>query len=53
MEFDTENEVVKLCAKGMELEGKGEKQQASELFLEAWNIAKTDFRKIHFSTLRG
>lgn len=45
MEFDLENEVVKLCSKGMEHEGLGENIQASELFLKAWSISKSDFEK--------
>lgn len=45
MEFNPENEVVKLCAQGMESEGRGEMQNAAEIFLEAWEIAKTDFEK--------
>lgn len=45
MEFDTENQVVKLCAEGMELEGKGENRKASEKFERAWNLSQNDFEK--------
>ncbi len=45
MEFDQDNNIIKLCAKGMELEGKGQLTEASKLFDEAWNIATTDFEK--------
>ncbi len=45
MEFDQNNEVIKLCAKGMEMEGQGQQSNASNLFNEAWNLAITDFEK--------
>ncbi|WP_116125612.1 rRNA adenine methyltransferase [Lewinella sp. IMCC34183] len=45
MQFDPENEVVKRCAQGMELEGVGEKQQAAALLREAWAMARTDLEK--------
>lgn len=45
MEFDKENKVVKLCAKGMAYEGKGEMKNASGFFHEAWSISKTDSEK--------
>lgn len=37
MYFDPNNNIVQLCAKGMELEGVGNSFEASELFLQAWN----------------
>lgn len=43
MIFDPNNNVVKLCAKGMESEGEPEK--ASALFLQAWNEADGDLEK--------
>lgn len=46
MEFDPNNNVVKLCAQGMEMEGKGQPEEASKLFLQAWNQATSDFEKL-------
>ena len=45
MEFDPDNPIVKLCTQGMDLEGTGQIKEASKLFLQAWNGAKTDFEK--------
>lgn len=45
MEFDPNNNVVKLCLQGMDMEGKGRPEEASSLFLQAWNEATTDFEK--------
>jgi tetratricopeptide (TPR) repeat protein len=45
MEFDPNNNVVKLCAQGMDMEGKGKPEEASRLFLQAWNEATNDFEK--------
>lgn len=45
MEFNQDNKVIQLCAKGMELEGQGKLTEASNLFDEAWNMATTDFEK--------
>ena len=45
MEFSQDNKVIQLCAKGMELEGNGKPEDASDLFNEAWNTAATDFEK--------
>ena len=45
MEFDADNNVVKLCAQGMDMEGKGKPEEASKLFLQAWNEATNDFEK--------
>lgn len=45
MEFNQDNKVIQLCAKGMELEGQGQPADASHLFNEAWNLATTDFEK--------
>jgi rifampin ADP-ribosylating transferase len=35
MEFDPDNIVVKFCAQGMDMEGKGKPEEASKLFLQA------------------
>lgn len=45
MEFDPRNNVVKLCLQGMDMEEKGKSEEASRLFLQAWNEATTDFEK--------
>ena len=45
MEFNQDNKVIQLCAKGMELEGHGQSAEASAVFYEAWNVATTDFEK--------
>lgn len=45
MQFDPNNKVVNLCALGMDMEGKGNPEEASKLFLQAWNEAKNDFEK--------
>ncbi len=46
MEFNTENRIVKLCAEGMEFEGKGEKGKAAKKFEEAWHLSQNDFEKL-------
>jgi rifampin ADP-ribosylating transferase len=45
MEFSPSNNVVKLCVQGMGMEDKGEPEEASRLFLQAWNEATDDFEK--------
>ena len=45
MEFDTNNNVVKLCAQGMSFEGEGKKEEAFKMFKQAWNEATSDFEK--------
>lgn len=45
MEFSPNNNIIKLCLKGMELEGKGKPEEASTVFLQAWNEATNDFEK--------
>jgi len=45
MEFNPNNNVVKLCLQGMGLEEKGKPEEASRLFLQAWNEATNDFEK--------
>ena len=45
MQFDPDNHVVRLCAKGMELEAEHDSDKAKELFLQAWNDAKDNFEK--------
>lgn len=45
MQFDPENTVIKLCGKGMLLEGEGKNDEAALLFHQAWKTASTDFEK--------
>lgn len=45
MEFNPNNNIVKLCLQGMDMEGKDKPEEASALFLQAWNEATTDFEK--------
>ncbi len=45
MKFDPDNKIVKLCAEGMGLEGKGLPGKAYQSFLQAWNEATSDFEK--------
>ena len=46
MEFDPSNNVVKLCAQGMDMEGKGRHEEAFTFFLQAWNEATNDLEKL-------
>jgi tetratricopeptide (TPR) repeat protein len=45
MQFDPNNNIIKLCAQGMSLEGEGKKEEAARLFEQAWNEATNDFEK--------
>ena len=45
MEFNPNNHIVKLCLQGMDLEGKSKPEEASRIFLQAWNEASDDFEK--------
>jgi len=45
MEFDPRNHVIKLCIQGMDMEGKGEPEEAKRLFLQAWNESTNAFEK--------
>jgi tetratricopeptide (TPR) repeat protein len=45
MEFDPNNYIVKLCLQGIALEEKGKPEEASRIFLKAWNEATNDFEK--------
>ncbi|OUC15780.1 MAG: rRNA adenine methyltransferase [Alkalinema sp. CACIAM 70d] len=45
MEFNPSNNVVKLCLQGMGMEEKGKPEEASKVFLQAWNEATYDFEK--------
>ena len=43
MQFDPNNEVVKLCAEGMSAEFEGNLDQAHHIFQQAWDRATNDF----------
>lgn len=45
MEFNPNNNVVKRCIQGMDMEGKGRPEEAGRLFLQAWNEATNGFEK--------
>src|SRR4051812_45549414 len=45
MDFDPNNNVVKLCLQGMDMEEKGKPEEASNLFCQAWNEGTNDFEK--------
>ena len=45
MLFDPNNNIIKLCAQGMSLEGEGKKEEALERFQQAWDEAANDFEK--------
>lgn len=45
MEFNPGNNIVKLCIQGMNMEENGRPEEASRLFLQAWNEATNDFEK--------
>lgn len=46
MEFNPNNNIIKLCLQGMDMEEKGKPEEASKLFLQAWNEATDDFEKL-------
>lgn len=45
MEFSPNNPIVRLCLQGMAHESKGEAEEASKVFLQAWNESTHDFEK--------
>ncbi len=45
MLFDPNNNIVKLCAEGMEFEGKGEPGKAHQQFLQAWEESTNNLEK--------
>ena len=45
MQFDPDNNVVRICAQGMTLEGEGKHEEAYKMFQQAWNEATNDFEK--------
>ncbi len=45
MEFNPNNNIVKLCIQGMMMEENGKPEEAGRLFLQAWDEATNDFEK--------
>jgi hypothetical protein len=45
MEFNPGNNIVRLCLRGMELEDEGKPDDATGVFLRAWNEAANNFEK--------
>lgn len=45
MEFNPNNNIIKLCIQGMDMEEKDKPEEAGRLFLQAWNEAANDFEK--------
>ena len=45
MEFNPGNKIVQICIQGMDLEAKGRPEEASRIFLQAWEEATNDFEK--------
>lgn len=45
MQFDTNSKIIKLCARGMELEGEGKNAEALKFFQQAWEDAADSFEK--------
>src|SRR5437868_13925798 len=45
MEFNPNNNVIKLCLQGMGMEDKGKPDEARKLFLQAWDESTNDFEK--------
>lgn len=45
MEFNPNNNIIKLCIQGMDMEEQDQPKEAYSLFLQAWNEATNDFEK--------
>ena len=45
MEFSQNNPVVKYCLEGIAFEGRGQPEEASRQFVQAWNEAGNEFEK--------
>jgi tetratricopeptide (TPR) repeat protein len=45
MQFDPDNNIIKLCAEGMKNEAEGNAAEAARLFYQAWDDATNDFEK--------
>jgi len=45
MEFNPSNKVIKLCLQGMQMEAEDRLEEASRIFVQAWNESTNDFEK--------
>lgn len=45
MEFNPNNNIIKLCMQGMAMEEQGKTEEACNFFMQAWNNATNDFEK--------
>lgn len=45
MDFNPNNNIVRLCIQGMAAEDAGNAEEAGKIFLQAWNEAENDFEK--------
>lgn len=45
MQFDPDNNIVKLCVCGMSLEGEGKPEDAYQMYQQAWGESISDFEK--------
>lgn len=45
MEFNPNNPIIQLCVQGMDMEEKGKTEEATQIFLQAWNEATNNFEK--------
>ena len=45
VKFNPNNNIVKLCLRGVDMEEKGKPEEAVKLFLQAWNETTSDFEK--------
>jgi len=45
MDFNPNNNIIRLCLQGMDMEEKSKPEEASRLFRQAWNEATNDFEK--------
>jgi len=43
--FNPKNKIIRLCMLGMGMENQGKSEEASELFIQAWNEAVNDFER--------
>jgi len=46
MKFYPNNKIVKLCLQGMQMEEKNKPKEENRIFLQAWNEAINDFKKL-------
>jgi tetratricopeptide (TPR) repeat protein len=45
MQFNPANHVIQLCMRGIDLEEKGEPEEARSIFIQAWDESTNDFEK--------